>query len=51
METEENSKAALAQVDVLADAEAGTAEFDRLDVLVMPAEAYEASHYPRGDHT
>ena len=48
IKTEEDYKAALAQVDVLADADEGTEEFDRLDVLVTLIEAYEAKHYPIG---
>lgn len=48
IKTEEDYKAALAQVDVLSDADEGTEEFDRLDVLVTLVEAYEAKHYPIG---
>ena len=48
IKTEEDYKAALAQVDALSDAEEGTAEFDRLDVLVTLIEAYESKHYPIG---
>ena len=48
MQTEEDYKAALAQVDVLSNADEGTEEFDRLDVLVTLVEAYEAKHYPIG---
>ncbi len=48
MQTEEDYKAAPAQVDVLSDADEGTEEFDRLDVLVTLVEAYEAKHYPLG---
>ena len=47
METEDY-KATLSQIDRLSDAKAGTAEFDRLDVLVTLTEAYEAKHYPIG---
>ena len=48
MKTEEDYKAALAQVDMLSDADEGTDEFDRLDVLVTLIESYEAKHYPIG---
>ena len=48
MQTEEDYKVALAQIDALSNAEEGTAEFDRLDVLVTLVEAYEAKHYPIG---
>lgn len=43
--TEEDYDAALALVDTLMDAEPGTAEGDRLDVLVTLIEAYEARHW------
>ena len=46
--TEEDYKAALAQIDRLSDAQEGTEEFDRLDVLVTLVEVYEAKHYPIG---
>jgi len=46
--TEEDYKAALVQVDLLSDADEGTEEFDRLDVLVTLIEAYEARYYPIG---
>jgi HTH-type transcriptional regulator/antitoxin HigA len=46
--TEEDYKSALAQIDLLSDSNEGTAEFDRLDVLVTLVEAYEANHYPIG---
>lgn len=46
MDTEANYKSALAQVDALSDADEGTPEFDRLDVLVTFIESYEAKHYP-----
>ncbi len=48
METEEDYKSTLAQIDALPDAEEGTAEFDRLDVFVTLIEAYEAKYYPIG---
>jgi HTH-type transcriptional regulator/antitoxin HigA len=37
---------ALAEIERLMDAEPGTPEADRLDVLVALVEAYEAKHYP-----
>lgn len=46
--SEEDHKAALTQIDRLSDAQKGTEEFDRLDILVTLVEAYEAKHYPIG---
>ena len=43
--TENDYDAALAEVDALMDAVPGTAEGDRLDVLVTLIEAYEARHW------
>jgi HTH-type transcriptional regulator/antitoxin HigA len=43
---ERDYDAALAQVDQLMDAEPGTPDGDRLDVLVTLIEAYEARHWP-----
>lgn len=43
--TEDDYDAALALVDTLMDAEPGTPEGDRLDVLVTLIEAYEARHW------
>ncbi len=43
--TEEDYDAALALVDTLMDAEPGTPDGDRLDVLVTLVEAYEARHW------
>lgn len=43
--TERDYEAALAEIEGLMDAEAGTPEGDRLDVLVTLAEAYEARHW------
>lgn len=40
--SEEDYEAALAEIDGLMDAEPGTSEGDRLDVLVTLVEAYEA---------
>ena len=48
MQTEEDRKTALVQIDALSDAQEGTAEFDRLDVLVTLVEAYEAKYHPIG---
>ncbi len=42
---EEDYNAALEQIDRLMDAEPGTAEGDRLDVLVTLVEAYEDKHW------
>jgi len=39
-------EAALAEIDGLMTAQAGTPEGDRLDVLVTLVEAYERVHYP-----
>ena len=44
--TEADYDAALAAIDALMDAEPGTAEGDRLDVLVTLVEAYEEKHWP-----
>ena len=38
--------AALAEIDRLMDAEPGTPEGDRLDILATLVEAYEARHHP-----
>lgn len=43
--TERDYEAALADIELLMDAEAGTPEGDRLDVLVTLVEAYEARHW------
>jgi HTH-type transcriptional regulator/antitoxin HigA len=43
--TEDDYDAVLAEVDALMDAVPGTAEGDRLDVLVTLIEAYEARHW------
>ena len=48
MQTEEDHKTALVQIDAPSDAQEGTAEFDRLDVLVTLVEAYEAKYHPIG---
>jgi HTH-type transcriptional regulator/antitoxin HigA len=46
---EEDYEIALEEIAALWEAEAGTVEADRLDVLVMLVEAYEAEHYPIPD--
>lgn len=43
---EEDYETALEEIEELWEAEPGTGEADRLDVLVMLVEAYEAEHYP-----
>lgn len=44
--TEQEYQAALAEIEGLMNAEAGTPEGDLLDTLVALVEAYEAKHYP-----
>jgi HTH-type transcriptional regulator/antitoxin HigA len=44
--TKKTYEAALAEVERLWGAKLGTADGDRLDVLVTLIEAYEAAHYP-----
>jgi HTH-type transcriptional regulator / antitoxin HigA len=44
--TEADYEAALEEIDRLMDAEAGTPEGDRLDVLTTLVEAYEARRHP-----
>jgi HTH-type transcriptional regulator/antitoxin HigA len=43
--TERDYEAALAEIERLMDADAGTPQGDRLDVLVTLVEAYEARHW------
>ena len=43
---EQSYRAALAEIDTLMDAEAGTPEGDRLDILTVLVEAYEQKHFP-----
>jgi len=43
---EEDYETALKEIEALWVAEAGTADADRLDILVLLVEAYEAEHYP-----
>lgn len=44
--TEADHKAALARIDALMDAVAGTSDADELSVLADLVEAYEAKHFP-----
>jgi HTH-type transcriptional regulator/antitoxin HigA len=44
--TESDYEAALKEIDRLWNAQAGTADGDRLDILVTLVEAYEEAHYP-----
>ena len=44
--TEDDYRAALAEIDGLMTAEMDTPEGDRLDVLVTLVQAYEARHFP-----
>jgi HTH-type transcriptional regulator/antitoxin HigA len=44
--TSKDHKAALAEVERLWEAKPGTAEHDRLEVLVTLIEAFEAKHHP-----
>lgn len=46
---EEDYETALDEIAALWEATPGTPEADRLDVLVMLVEAYEAEHYPIPD--
>ena len=46
--TEADYEAALARIDTLMDAEAGTPEGEELDVLTDLVEHYEAKHVPMG---
>lgn len=46
---EEDYETALEEIEELWNSPDGTAEADRLDVLVMLVEAYEAVHYPIPD--
>ena len=48
IKTHEDYKAALSLVDELSDAQIGTEDFDKLDVVVTLIEAYEAKVYPIG---
>jgi HTH-type transcriptional regulator / antitoxin HigA len=44
--TEEDYREALIEIEALMQAQAGTSEGDKLDVLVTLVEAYERKHYP-----
>ena len=44
--SESDHAKALAEIEKLMDAAPGSAEFDRMDVLVTLVEAYEAKHFP-----
>lgn len=46
MRNEEDYETALEEIAALWEAETGTPDSDRLDVLVLLVEAYEAEHYP-----
>jgi HTH-type transcriptional regulator/antitoxin HigA len=46
IKSEKDYQEALARVDVLFEAAAGTPESDELDVLVTLVEAYEKKHFP-----
>lgn len=46
---EEDYETALEEIEALWGTPAGTEEADRLDILVMLVEAYEAEHYPIPD--
>lgn len=46
---EEDYETALEEIEALWEAEPGTPEADRLDILVMLVETYEAEHYPIPD--
>lgn len=46
IKTDADHRAALAEIEVLMNAEPGTPEGDRLDVLVTLVEAYEATRFP-----
>jgi HTH-type transcriptional regulator/antitoxin HigA len=46
IKTEADYQATMIEIEGLMSAEAGSAEGDRLDVLVTLVEAYEQKHYP-----
>ncbi len=46
VKTEEDYRAALKEIEKLMNAQPGTSEGDRLDILVTLVEAFEARHYP-----
>jgi HTH-type transcriptional regulator/antitoxin HigA len=46
IKTDADHEAALAEIERLWDAEEGTADGDRLEILTTLVEAYEESHFP-----
>jgi HTH-type transcriptional regulator/antitoxin HigA len=46
IKTEAEHEAALREIERLWDAEEGTADADRLEILVSAVEAYEEVHFP-----
>jgi HTH-type transcriptional regulator/antitoxin HigA len=46
LKTEADYKEALAEIDIIFDAELNTSDGDRLDILALLVEAYEEQHYP-----
>jgi len=46
IKNEKDYQETLAEIDRLFDAEAGTAQGDKLDILVTLVQAYEKKHYP-----
>ncbi len=46
LRNEEDYETTLGEIEALWEAEPGTPEADRLDILVMLVEAYESEHYP-----
>jgi HTH-type transcriptional regulator / antitoxin HigA len=44
--SEADYQAALKEIETLFDSQPGTADGDRMDVLVTLVEAYEAKHFP-----
>ena len=46
MQNDEDLEAALKEIELLWDAEPGSPEADRLDVLITLAERYEEEHHP-----
>lgn len=50
IKTKADYRAALAEVDGLMSAKLGTADGDKLDVLVTLIEAWESRHFPMGLH-
>lgn len=47
--TKRDYQAALKEIEALWDARSGTTEADRLEVLTLLVQAYEAEHYPIPD--